>query len=78
MPDGYLEVNCYMITEKEITDNPMQEEFVVVEGSRIRYLKAGSAKRNLVLIHGLGASAERWMFGCLRQSSSPLYSSLGF
>lgn len=38
----------------------MQEEFVTVEGSRIRYLKAGSAKRNLVLIHGLGASAERW------------------
>lgn len=38
----------------------MQEEFVTVEGSRIRYLKAGSSKKNLVLIHGLGASAERW------------------
>lgn len=38
----------------------MQEEFVIVDGSRIRYLKAGSAKRNLVLVHGLGASAERW------------------
>jgi pimeloyl-ACP methyl ester carboxylesterase len=38
----------------------MQEEFVTVQGSRIRYLKAGSGKKNLILIHGLGASAERW------------------
>ncbi len=38
----------------------MQEEFVIVDGNRIRYLKAGSSRRNLVLIHGLGASAERW------------------
>jgi pimeloyl-ACP methyl ester carboxylesterase len=38
----------------------MQEEFVNVEGSKIRYLKAGSSKNNLILIHGLGASAERW------------------
>jgi pimeloyl-ACP methyl ester carboxylesterase len=38
----------------------MQEEFVTVDGSKIRYLKAGSSKRSMVLIHGLGASAERW------------------
>ena len=38
----------------------MQEEFVSVDSSKIRYLKAGSSKKNLVLIHGLGASAERW------------------
>lgn len=38
----------------------MQEEYVDVQGSRIRYLKAGSSKKNLILIHGLGASAERW------------------
>lgn len=38
----------------------MQEEFVTVLGSRIRYLKTGSGKKNLLLIHGLGASAERW------------------
>lgn len=38
----------------------MQEEFVSVDGNKIRYLKAGSSKNNLVLIHGLGASAERW------------------
>ena len=38
----------------------MREEFVTVQGSSIRYLKEGSGKKNLVLIHGLGASAERW------------------
>ncbi|MEM3063835.1 MAG: alpha/beta hydrolase [Candidatus Nitrosotenuis sp.] len=38
----------------------MQQEFVTVDNSKIRYLKAGSSKRNLILIHGLGASAERW------------------
>ena len=38
----------------------MQEEFVTVDNNRIRYLKAGDSKRTLVLIHGLGASAERW------------------
>ncbi|MBM3905007.1 MAG: alpha/beta hydrolase [Thaumarchaeota archaeon] len=40
----------------------MQEASVTVDGSRIRYLKAGSGKKNLLLIHGLGASAERWEF----------------
>ncbi|MEM3089980.1 MAG: alpha/beta hydrolase [Candidatus Nitrosotenuis sp.] len=38
----------------------MQEEFVNVDGHRIRYLKDGSSNKTLVLIHGLGASAERW------------------
>ncbi len=38
----------------------MQEEFVTVDGSKIRYIKAGSSKRSMILIHGLGASAERW------------------
>lgn len=40
----------------------MQEEQIHIEGNRIRYLKAGSSKKNLVLIHGIGASAERWEF----------------
>jgi pimeloyl-ACP methyl ester carboxylesterase len=43
-----------------INDDPMHEEFVTVCNSRIRYLKTGSGEKNLVLIHGLGASAERW------------------
>ncbi len=38
----------------------MREEFVNIDGSKIRYIATGSSKKNLVLIHGLGASAERW------------------
>jgi pimeloyl-ACP methyl ester carboxylesterase len=46
--------------DNRIVDNSMQEEFVNIDGSKIRYIKTGSSKKNLVLIHGLGASAERW------------------
>lgn len=41
----------------------MDEKFVTVDGNRIRYLDSGPSGRDgppLVLIHGLGASAERW------------------
>ncbi|MFB5627791.1 MAG: alpha/beta fold hydrolase, partial [Nitrosarchaeum sp.] len=38
----------------------MQEHFIDVDGNRIRYLDSGVSKNNLVLLHGLGASAERW------------------
>ena len=38
----------------------MQENFVTVAGNRIRYLESGDSAHTLVLVHGLGASAERW------------------
>jgi pimeloyl-ACP methyl ester carboxylesterase len=38
----------------------MNENFIHVDGNKIRYLESGSSKHILVLIHGLGASAERW------------------
>ena len=38
----------------------MQENFIQVDGNKIRYLESGSSKRILVLVHGLGASADRW------------------
>lgn len=38
----------------------MEEKFLEIDGHRIRYLESGSSKNTLVLIHGLGASAERW------------------
>ena len=38
----------------------MKEKFVNIEGSKIRYLESGSSDKTLVLIHGLGASCERW------------------
>jgi pimeloyl-ACP methyl ester carboxylesterase len=38
-----------------------QEKSVVVFGAKIRYLEAGDAsKRKVILLHGLGASAESW------------------
>lgn len=39
----------------------VQENFVEVDGSKIRYLKSGNSEKTLVLVHGLGASAERWI-----------------
>lgn len=38
----------------------VQENFIEIEGNKIRYLEAGHSKNTLVLVHGLGASAERW------------------
>ena len=38
----------------------MKEKFLQVNENKIRYLESGSSENTLVLIHGLGASAERW------------------
>lgn len=38
----------------------MPEKFVTVNDAKIRYLQEGTSKKVMVLIHGLGASAERW------------------
>ncbi len=38
----------------------MKENFVQIDGNNIRYLESGDSEQTLVLIHGLGASAERW------------------
>jgi len=39
----------------------MIQKFIQIGSHKIRYIEAGSnSKRVLVLIHGLGASAERW------------------
>ncbi len=40
----------------------MQEKFVNVDGNKIRYLESGNSQDTVVLIHGLGASAERWEY----------------
>jgi len=40
----------------------MKEQFVTVDGNKIRYLESGQSGDFIVLIHGLGASAERWEF----------------
>ena len=38
----------------------VEERFIQIDGNKIRYLESGNSKKTLVLIHGLGASAERW------------------
>ncbi len=38
----------------------VEEKFLQIDGHKIRYLESGNSKRTLVLLHGLGASAERW------------------
>lgn len=45
-----------MIIEAKIVD----EKFLQIDGNKIRYLESGTSEKTLVLIHGLGASAERW------------------
>ncbi len=36
------------------------ENFITINGNKIRYLESGTSDNVLILIHGLGASAERW------------------
>ena len=43
-----------------IDDKIVEEKFLQIDGNKIRYLESGHSKKTLVLIHGLGASAERW------------------
>ncbi|MEE8181251.1 MAG: alpha/beta hydrolase [Nitrosopumilaceae archaeon] len=43
-----------------IDDKMVEEKFLQINGNKIRYLESGNSEKTLVLIHGLGASAERW------------------
>ena len=38
----------------------VQEKFIQINGNKIRYLESGTSENTMVLVHGLGASAERW------------------
>jgi len=40
----------------------MEEKFVKVDGNKIRYLESGNSDDTIVVVHGLGASAERWEY----------------
>ena len=46
----------------------LNEKFVCVDGNKIRYLDSVSKNIPMVLVHGLGASAERWEFVAPRLS----------
>lgn len=38
----------------------IKEKFVMVGENKIRYLEDGKSSDSIILVHGLGASAERW------------------
>ena len=40
----------------------MIEKSVEINGSKIHYLEEGDSENTLLLLHGLGASAERWEY----------------
>ena len=40
----------------------MEEKFVTIGANKIRYLEVGGSSKSVVLVHGLGASAERWEY----------------
>lgn len=40
----------------------VKENFIKIDGNKIRYLETGNSKNTIVLVHGLGASAERWRY----------------
>ncbi len=45
----------------ESINSNMQERYVTVNGNKIRYLEDGDSKDAIVLLHGLGGMAERWL-----------------
>ncbi|HKU33158.1 MAG TPA: alpha/beta hydrolase [Candidatus Nitrosotalea sp.] len=47
----------------------MQTKFAEVWGHKIRYLEEGRSDKSIILIHGLGGSAERWLKVIPRLSS---------
>ena len=40
----------------------MNEKFINIDENKIRYLESGNSDNTLVLMHGLGASANRWEY----------------
>lgn len=52
------------LTKKYFTsryaDKTMEEKSISIDGNSIRFLEEGDSNQVLLLIHGLGASAERW------------------
>lgn len=56
-----VEKRCISAGVLLLIKQPMPQKFTNVNGYRIRYLEVGSSNRKiLILLHGIGASAERW------------------
>jgi 2-hydroxy-6-oxonona-2,4-dienedioate hydrolase len=62
----YQEIGNTLHEKKSLSYMPfvypqLQTRFAEVWGHKIRYLEQGSSDRNVILVHGLGGSAERWL-----------------
>ncbi|MDQ3837591.1 MAG: alpha/beta hydrolase [Thermoproteota archaeon] len=56
-----VEERCISAGVLLVIKQPTPQKFTNVNGYRIRYLEVGSPNRKiLILLHGIGASAERW------------------
>ena len=66
MFENFLTENIVVtkLTKKYFTsryaDKTLEEKTVNIDGNSIRFLEEGDSDHVLLLIHGLGASAERW------------------
>ncbi len=55
--------NLLILTGAALAQTTPQEKSATVFGAKIRHVEAGDAKNpTVVLLHGLGANAESWMF----------------
>lgn len=41
-------------------NNVQEEKFITIQENNLRYFEYGASSNTIVLVHGLGASAERW------------------
>ena len=58
----FWSLNSLYLSSNELDAKTLEEKFVDIDGNKIRYLESGSSKKTLVLVHGLGASSERWQY----------------
>jgi 2-hydroxy-6-oxonona-2,4-dienedioate hydrolase len=67
-----LMFSSYMVSRTAAQTAP-QDKTVTVFGAKIRYLEAGDAsKPTVILLHGLGSSAESWHFNAQLSNIIPL------
>ena len=65
----FIAAFCFSV----VAQTAVQEKSVTIFGAKIRYLEAGdAAKPTVILLHGLGGSAENWHFNAAITNILPL------
>ena len=57
-----FKLNSLYLSTNYIDARTLEEKFLQIDGNNIRYFESTSSKKTLVLVHGLGASFERWQY----------------